>query len=591
MNLSLKARLIGPVVAVVLAGTALSTLLSVGLAGRGVRDRVQADLARTTRTIASQADSWLQDLGKNIDLWRQMEVLLSASQDSFVGRAARRSANTELARLADHYGHFESLALCSPSGEVWAASAPGMLEHPLSPPQAEVVAAAAQDQTLRSPVVPGAEPAQPVFMIAAPVGKEGAITAVLLCTVKLSAFSETFITRLSIGRTGYAYLIDRKGQVIAHPDPRQVLARNMADTDHGRRMMAEQQGIASSTVDGQVRLEAFAPCGDTGWIVVAGAEEREMFASARHIGWVSTLISAGVVLLMILVSWAVASHLVGQIRRITDRMSSGAAQVTSASEQVAASSQQVAQGTSSQAASLEESSSALEEMASMTRQNSDSASQADALMGDTRQAVGNGAEALHRVTGAINQIQQSSGEMARIIRTIDEIAFQTNLLALNAAVEAARAGEAGKGFAVVAEEVRNLARRAADAARSTAELIETSQQQAGSSVAMVDALSSTFTGIETSSGKVATLVSEIAEAAREQAQGIEQINTGVAEMDSVVQQNSANAEEIASASQELSSQAEDLKAMIAELLAMVEGSRGGSAPADPDTPSAPLLHA
>ena len=227
----------------------------------------------------------------------------------------------------------------------------------------------------------------------------------------------------------------------------------------------------------------------------------------------------------------------------------------------------------------------------MTRQNSDSASQADALMGDTRQAVGDGAEALRRVTGAINQIQQSSGEMARIIRTIDEIAFQTNLLALNAAVEAARAGEAGKGFAVVAEEVRNLARRAADAARSTAELIETSQQQAGSSVAMVDALSTTFTGIETSSGQVATLVSEIAEAAREQAQGIDQINTGVAEMDSVVQQNSANAEEIASASQELSSQAEDLKAMIAELLAMVEGSRGGSAPADPDTPSASLLHA
>ena len=261
------------------------------------------------------------------------------------------------------------------------------------------------------------------------------------------------------------------------------------------------------------------------------------------------------------------------LKKIADSLGSGAEQVTAASGQVSSASQQLAQGASEQASSLEESSAALEEMASMTRQNADNAGKADSLMGETKKVVGEGARAVAQVSTAIGQIKKSAGETAKIIKTIDEIAFQTNLLALNAAVEAARAGEAGKGFAVVAEEVRNLARRAADAARTTAELIETSQKQADSSVGVVDNLTKSFAGIEDSSGKVAVLVSEIAAASKEQAQGIEQVNTGVAEMDKVVQQNAANAEESASASEELSSQAQELNAMVEELLAMVGGGR------------------
>ncbi len=260
------------------------------------------------------------------------------------------------------------------------------------------------------------------------------------------------------------------------------------------------------------------------------------------------------------------------LKRLADSLGAGSEQVTAASGQVSSASQQLAQGASEQASSLEESSSALEEMASMTRQNADNATKADSLMGEARKVVGEGSKAVEQVAAAIGQIKQSAGETAKIIKTIDEIAFQTNLLALNAAVEAARAGEAGKGFAVVAEEVRNLARRAAEAARNTSELIEGSRQQADSSVTVADNMKKTFAGIEESSGKVATLVSEIAAASKEQAQGIEQVNTGVAEMDKVVQQNASNAEESASAAEELSGQAEELNGMVEELLAMVGGS-------------------
>ncbi len=288
----------------------------------------------------------------------------------------------------------------------------------------------------------------------------------------------------------------------------------------------------------------------------------------------STILVIGVavaVLLAIALGILISRSINHALKKLADGLGNGAEQVTAASGQVSSASQSLAQGASEQASSLEESSAALEEMASMTRQNADNANKADVLMGETKKVVGEGARAVEQVSGAIGQIKNSARETAKIIKTIDEISFQTNLLALNAAVEAARAGEAGKGFAVVAEEVRNLARRAADAAKNTSELIETSQKNADSSVTLVENLTKTFVGIQESSGKVATLVTEIAAASKEQAQGIEQVNTGVAEMDKVVQQNAANAEESASASEELSSQAQELKNMVEDLMEMVGG--------------------
>jgi methyl-accepting chemotaxis protein len=185
---------------------------------------------------------------------------------------------------------------------------------------------------------------------------------------------------------------------------------------------------------------------------------------------------------------------------------------------------------------------------------------------------------MDELTGAMREISSASDETAKIIKTIDEIAFQTNLLALNAAVEAARAGEAGAGFAVVANEVRNLAMRAAEAAQNTSNLIETTVNRVKGGSALVNKTAEAFTQLTTSITKVKELVTEIAAASHEQAQGVEQINKAVAEMDKVVQQNAANAEESASASEELSAQSQQMQAMIEELTAVVGkgGEKSGS---------------
>lgn len=240
----------------------------------------------------------------------------------------------------------------------------------------------------------------------------------------------------------------------------------------------------------------------------------------------------------------------------------GADQVASASVQISAGSQSLASGASEQASSLEEVSSSLQEMASMTRQNAANAKEARGLAEAARGSADTGAASMDKMTAAIDRIKTSSGETAKIIKTIDEIAFQTNLLALNAAVEAARAGDAGKGFAVVAEEVRNLAMQSAAAAKNTANVIEEAVQNAEDGVQINHEVIKNLDEINEQVKKVSEVMAEIAVASDQQSQGIEQINTAINQMDQVTQNNAANSEESASAAEELSSQAQEMLSLV-----------------------------
>ncbi len=239
-------------------------------------------------------------------------------------------------------------------------------------------------------------------------------------------------------------------------------------------------------------------------------------------------------------------------------------QVNKVAEQMSVSSQQLSSGATEQAAALEEISSSIKEIDNQTRTNAQTANEASQMAQNTGRDVNNGKSCIDTTVKSINEISDSSQQIAKIIKMIDEIAFQTNLLALNAAVEAARAGKHGKGFAVVAEEVRNLASRSAHAAKETADLIAKSEAKVKAGLAVAQQTNQAFNQIIEGIGKVTGLVKDITEASERQKAQISEVATALNQVSNVVQQNTASSEETAAASEELASQANLLKEQISQ---------------------------
>jgi methyl-accepting chemotaxis protein len=240
----------------------------------------------------------------------------------------------------------------------------------------------------------------------------------------------------------------------------------------------------------------------------------------------------------------------------------GAEQVALAARQISANSQTLAQGASEQASTLQEVSSSLQELTSMSQHNAASAQEVRQLVEGARDSAQHGAESMQRLSQAMHTIQTSSQETAKIIKSIDEIAFQTNLLALNAAIEAARAGDAGRGFAVVADEVRNLAIRSAEAARNTARMIAEAGQNTSTGVSITQEVLAHLAEIGDRVTRVHTVMEDIVTASEQQKRGVEQISSAVGQLNQVTQQTAANSEETASTAEELSGQAASMRTLV-----------------------------
>ncbi len=325
---------------------------------------------------------------------------------------------------------------------------------------------------------------------------------------------------------------------------------------------------------------------------VARTEYEAAVARSERARLVSlTLLGLGVTLGMVLAGYTARStvQLLSSIREAIANLRTAAAETAAAAGQVSTSSQSLASGSSEQAASLEETSASLEEITSMTKRNAESATAAKSLAGQTRQEADAGATRVDAMKQAMAAVRESSGHIAKIVKTIDEIAFQTNILALNAAVEAARAGEAGAGFAVVAEEVRSLAQRSANSAKDSAARIEESVARGEHGLQLSVQVAESFGQIQDKIRRMDDFVSEIATASVQQNQGIEQVSTAVTQMDEVTQRNAANAEETASAAEELTAHSELVREVVNELSALV-GLEGQAARRAPSAPSGGAWH-
>jgi len=555
--------------ALIVLGMGISTTVSFykskGALEEAITGQINQQVVSTLKVMAS----WLRDRKLDISSWSQQSVFGIALEDSFVGKAARKSANLQLEKFKGDYKHYENLFIANASGDTVASSDKSLIGN-LKVTDHEAFKQAMKGNIYVSDVMKSTTvEAPPVFVISTPIMEKDIIIGAFMGVIEVNTFSQQFIDPIRVCDTGYAFIYDEGGSIIAHPDKSKILKIKMEEYDYGRNMMERGNGLFVYAHKGGENLVAFEKYEELGWTIGISAPTAELLAPVKMLSYMNLTVALTVVILGATLILLIVQTLVKPISRIVKNLTNAATHVSSGSDQVSTSSHSLAQGASEHAAAIEETSSSMEEMSSMIRQNADNATQADSLMRNTQQVVNGANESMGELTTSMNEISKASEDTSKIIKTIDEIAFQTNLLALNAAVEAARAGEAGTGFAVVADEVRNLALRAADAASNTANLIEETKTKVSEGTVLVSKTNEAFSQVAESSTKVGELLKEIAAASSEQAHGIELVNKNVAEMDKVVQGVAASAEESASASEEMNAQAGHMKDMVNELVDLV----------------------
>lgn len=331
-------------------------------------------------------------------------------------------------------------------------------------------------------------------------------------------------------------------------------------------------GVEQSMLDyGKAFTALEVALGNLGDLIDAEAVKKNQAQTeaSQHMLLIQAGSGLGALVLLVGVAILVARSIPRPFRAVITELGTLADGNSEAAKEVHAASQKLSEGASEQAASLEEVSATLEELVSMTKRNAEHAQSGKESAAGARTAAETGAQEMERMQAAMTAINQSSQEISKIIKTIDEIAFQTNILALNAAVEAARAGESGAGFAVVADEVRSLAQRSAAAARETADKIAVASERSAQGVQLSGRVALNLSEIVSKIREVDSLVAEVASASDEQKTGLEQIATTINQMDQVTQGNAATAEQTASASEMLTSKSAELHTSSTRLAALV----------------------
>ena len=620
-KLNIRNRFMIPTLVLIIVGMGISSYVSYVKSDNALQKALGGGLQQNTASLAAMLQSWVKDRRLDASNWSRQKVYVTALKDSFVGKAARKTVNAQFTKLKDDYGYYENIVLANPAGELVAVADPAVLNQ-VDVADRKFFKTAMTGENYISDVVKSHATGNPVFVIAAPVEEKGTVKGVLFNVVDMNAFARQFVDNIKVGETGFAFLFNQAGLVVAHPNKDYLLDLDMHQYAFGKRMLAQGEGIFQYEHEGSDNQVAHKKIDGVGWTVAVTVPVNEIMAPVKALGQVNLVMVVVVVLFAGMVIFFVANSVarpinevvaglkdaaegegdltkridvkrtdevgelahwfnvfIQKIQGIITDVTGKAGQLNGASSDLAGISEQMSGGANQTSAKANTVAAASEEMsnhitsvaATMTQaaDNMNMVSTAAEEMTATINEIAKNTEKANVVTGnAVGQTAKASEQMGtlgaaaqeigKVVETITEISEQVNLLALNATIEAARAGEAGKGFAVVANEIKDLANQTAEATGEIKARVEGIQRSTDGTVTEIGNITTVVNQVNEIVSTIATAVEEQSVTTQEIARNVTQASHGIGEVNTSMGQGAKVAGEIATEIAEVTQAAEEI---------------------------------
>jgi methyl-accepting chemotaxis protein len=608
MKLKLRNKFLIPTVLLILLGMGVSAGISFVSSKNTLGDTLGANIKKTADLAAQMLDGWFKDRSLDVQNWAKQKLYVSAVQDSFMGKAAAASANTQLAELMRGYGYYKNICLANQAGDVTAAA------------DAQVVGKlSVKDQPYFKTVLGGQQlalhlqknPANgaPELILAALMSEAEQAPGVLVAIIEIARIDELFIDRIKVGETGFAYLYENTGLIIAHPNKQMELAFDLSTSPGFKDWEGKEEGLYEYEFKGVQKWAAFQKLPSFPWKVAVTIEMDEVLAPAHKLGQVNLMVTLIVVLLAGMVIYVIANSVVRPINRVVDglkdaaegegdltkrlqissqdevgdlakwfnvfiekmqaiikdvadnaaqlkqssgelyeisaALSAGADQTTERAQSVASASEEMSTNMGTVASTMEEASTNINMVASATEEMSVTISEIAQSTEKARTVTNSAVSHAEGASGQVDELGRAAQEIGKVVETITDISEQVNLLALNATIEAARAGDAGKGFAVVANEIKELAKQTAGATGEIKRQVSAIQSSTQVTVVQINNITQVVNEVNDIVSKIAAAVEEQSTTTKEIAGNVAQASQGIGNVNMNVGQSHTVASDIA----------------------------------------------
>jgi len=590
-------------VILVIIGMGGSSIISYSLSKNALQTALTGQIDQIVDTTMVIMRSWLRDRTLDVNNLGQRNVFGTALKDSFVGKAARKSASLQLQGMKKDYPYYETMGVAATNGDVVASSEESNIGQ-LNINEKIYFQKAMKGETYVSTVLESETSGNPVFVISVPVKEKEIITGVIFAGVDMSFFNAQFIDSIKVGKSGCAFIFNAEGLMIAHPEKSNILKMNINDFDFGQKMMAMENGLIEYDYEGKTKIAALARFEQMGWTLGVSALSEEIYSSVTRLARVNMLLVSVIVIVTAVAIFFIADSVAKPINKVVaglkdagegegdltkrlnvksrdevgelgrwfdvfieklqiiirdvavnaESLTDSSRSLSTISGEMSVSAEQTMNKVKTVSTSAEKMSLNMNMVASAMEQASTNVhlvASAAEEMTETINEIAKNTEKANTITSdAVIEAEKASSQVGdlglaakkigKVVEDITEISNQVNLLALNATIEAARAGDSGKGFAVVANEIKELAKQTAVAAAEIKQSVESMQTSTDGTVFQIAHITKVVSQVSEIVNIIATAVGEQSITTKEIADNVAQVSQGINEVnENVAESNSA----------------------------------------------------